>query len=132
MATMKMPCAVGGGGGLISVGDIVVDGTRNDYTVNCGFKPKYIIVLFQGATGSVSSSAAGAVRLIYDEDYSPNYSYAGYNSNSGGAAVSQFEMPKAIGTASPYIASISSTGFVLNSHTAAGYIGTWKYVASEG
>ena len=117
-----------GAGGLIAKGTFTSDNTAKE--IACGFKPKYVAVVFQGSSGSVSSQVNGACRCIYDEDMSDTYFYRGSVTSGGAAYCQTLQMVDKGGTTTGAveIQGITSNGFKFLGGTGS-YAGTCYFFA---
>ena len=111
-------------------GNVTTTSSTSTYTIKCGFKPKYIGVVFQGASGTESTNANGCCRIIYDEDYSTGYSYIGARGNSGTEVTATMSVTGSPTGANLFINNITSSGFDLKyTNTGASLYGTLYWFA---
>lgn len=99
-------------------GTIVFTAASQKLTVDLGFRPKYLGILFQGKTGSTTSYSNGATRYVMNYDYNPNYIYGAYRSSSNNTMAQ-----------SDISADISDTGFSFLIGTNSAFVGTYYYFA---
>ena len=109
------------------IGSYTTSGSSEQtFTIDCGFRPKYIAVVFQGSSGSGTAAGNGCTRLIYNADLSTTTQHTGYKNSAGSSNATTI----AIETGSyQRITSVSNTGFTVETAGAAVYNGTYYYFA---
>lgn len=99
-----------------------------NFSVNLGFKPRFLAIFFNGNSGSMSGSAAsdGAVRYTYDATVNPSYGFRAYRSSSSSMTVN---MAPVDSTGDTKVCEINNTGFVWRNAPSRNYNGTYSYFA---
>ena len=115
-----------GGGGLVKADTFQVN-SSSAVTVPVGFKAKQISILFQGNSGSESTSANGSLRLIYDERISTTYIHRGYKNPSGTQVVTS-DLMTASNIVKIYDVDESGFKFIVPSSSTQNY-GTYYFFA---
>ena len=111
----------------VKIGSFDVTADNQEVTVNVGFKPKQIAIVFQGNSGSSTAAANGCVRVIYDERIADNVCHRGIINPSGTAAVGSAFLDTANVVR---ISEVNDNGFKYkNDSTGTGWRGTYYYFA---
>ena len=126
MAKAEIILGESGGNGLVKVDTFQVN-SSSAVTVPVGFKAKQIAVVFQGNSGSESTSANGSVRMIYDERISETYIHRGYKNPSGTQVVTS-DLMTASSIVKIYDVDESGFKFIVPSSSTQNY-GTYYYFA---
>ena len=119
---VKMNCANGGGVNFAN-GVETFSSAAEEKSINCGFKPKYIVVM-RIESGTVPNVGNGSCVNVYNSDFSETMYYTGSRTNGGAMYLTQYTIGDHGGLD---ITEINLTGFKYK--VPANYNGTYYWFA---